>query len=151
MHNANCQATNSSRNMTGAGRPSGEPPEMAWAYLGGFGLILQYMSLASRAEFLERLFRYWNQQKLEGLVGQLSRMHARAALQLSQARVNFDELRVCALQELAMDEDQVSVYTTLMPCSIGQPSWQFPLRAVCDCNSMPRHHNAVGASGAGGA
>lgn len=65
MHNAACQFMNSARDMPGAGRAAGEPPEQVWAYLGRFGKILQYASLSKRAATLECAISFWRPQASE--------------------------------------------------------------------------------------
>jgi len=68
MHNASCQAKNSSRTKKWAGRGVGEPPEQAWAAFRRAGHLLQYASLAWRGVALERIMQPWNRRPRPGSV-----------------------------------------------------------------------------------
>lgn len=107
MHVPSCQRENSARSMLGAGRGAGEPPEMAWAYIGAFGLTLQYCSLALRAETLERIFSHWNEKKLLSLPAQLQQMFLRAELQRSQSGAQLRALQLRG-HELGLTPHQAS-------------------------------------------
>jgi hypothetical protein len=78
--------------MEGVGRGAGEPPEAAWAHIGPYGHILQYMSRPSRQAFLEKIAANWNAAKLESLPALLVRMFARAAAQADESQVAMAEL-----------------------------------------------------------
>ena len=67
MHQASCQAKNSLNLVPAGGTGIGEPTEQMNRYLGVAGVVLQYAALASRALWLETLFRNWNLRKSRDL------------------------------------------------------------------------------------
>lgn len=108
-HSAACQAANSSRDMEGAGRGAGEPPEAAWSFMGMLGKILQYRSLASRADFLERLRAVWNKEKGNRLPSLLVKMHKRAHEQVHSAEQEERSVAERALQmDINLDQVRIS-------------------------------------------
>ncbi|WIA40653.1 hypothetical protein OEZ86_013989 [Tetradesmus obliquus] len=67
MHMAACQAMNALSRVPAGGTGIGEPTEQMNRFLGLAGVVLQYATLASRALWLEVLFRRWNIRKLRDL------------------------------------------------------------------------------------
>jgi len=142
MHQAACQRRHSSRTMTGAGRAAGEPPEMAWSYIGRFGQLLQYCSLALRAETLERIFSSWNERKLRSLPSQLRQMFLRAQLQEKEAGQQLDKLFQRGRQ-LGMTEAEVCYPRTAHAAVLPSPqstllAFTCHLPAASECIVQPR-------------
>lgn len=94
------------------GRGAGEPPEAAWAHLGPYGYVLQYMSRAARQACLERIIAAWNAAKLASLPALLLRMDIRAGAAEDEADVAMAELTVYATAN-SVDLRQVPSQTEL--------------------------------------
>ena len=138
MHNAACQFLNSARDMPGAGRAAGEPPEQVWAYLGRFGKILQYASLSRRATTLECAIAFWNERKLQTMAATMRRMFTRAVLAADEALAAGTELWVRgAAMGLTDDEVGYSAVLASADCVFSRQVAHHLGTAIAGANCSP--------------
>ena len=93
-HQPSCQQANNAMSAVGAGIPKGEPPEIAWAWLGGYGATTQYMSRVHRQGFLEHAFANYQRHCSDRIAPLLANWHDLSEHQVrSAARRTSQHLR----------------------------------------------------------
>jgi hypothetical protein len=99
MHNAACQLINSIFRTEGAGRGSGEPPEIAWSLLSKYGSALQYTGAARWHDKVEFILLDYNLAKGRSVAQMLQNNMVRSLSARDEALKTIAEVKAGAAAE----------------------------------------------------
>ena len=134
MHMASCQVQNGLERVAAGGTGIGEPTEQMNRFMGLAGVVLQYVTLAARALWLEVLFSQWNRRKAKDLPSLLVRAayrsHAKKAQLVSEQDADAKgALRIGAelnkdMQSFTQEvgDNILALFPVAWPCSMTRAS-----------------------------